>query len=271
MARLLGSFCLLLSLAPTALAANVSIKWHGQSFFEIKSSKGTVVAIDPHNIEGFGRIEVKADVVLISHYHIDHNAPQPIANVAKTKVLCGLKNAKVSNPYLGAPANRKDDEFNEIDEKVKDVHIQSMASYHDKVQGMQRGKNSIFIIDVDGVRIVHLGDLGHTLTDAQVKKLGKVDVLMVPVGGIYTLNGKDAKEVVAQVQPRKYVVPMHYSVPRVYEFLLGIDEFLEDQDEKWIKKYKDNELVVDSEEAARKNPIIAVLSHLPKEEKKEDK
>jgi len=271
MKHILAVFCLLLGVSQTSFAANVTIKWHGQSFFEIRSSKGTVVAIDPHNIEGFGRREVKADVVLISHYHIDHNAPQPIANVAKTKVLCGLKNPKATNPYAGAAANRKDDEFNEFDEKVNDVRIQSMASYHDKVQGMQRGKNSIFILDVDGVRIVHLGDLGHTLTDAQLKKLGKVDVLMIPVGGIYTLNGKDAKEVVAQVQPRKYIVPMHYSVPRVYEFLLGIDEFLEEQDEKWIKKYKDNELIVDGEEAARKNPFIAVLSYQPKEEKKEEK
>src|SRR5262245_34617040 len=117
MMRFLGSFCLLFGLVPVATASKVTIKWHGQSFFEIKSSKGTVVAIDPHNIEGFGRLEIKADVVLISHFHIDHNAAQPIANVARTKVFCGLKNPKVTNPYLGAAANRKDDEFNEIDEK----------------------------------------------------------------------------------------------------------------------------------------------------------
>lgn len=265
MLRVSGSCLVLIALVQPVAAAKVSIKWHGQSFFEIKSSKGTVVAIDPHNIDGFGRREVKPDLLLLSHFHIDHNAPQPIANIGKVKVLSGLKNAK------GAAGNRKDDEFNEFTETVKDVKVQAIASYHDKAEGILRGKNTLFVIELDGVRIAHLGDLGHTLTESQVKKLGKIDVLMLPVGGIYALNGKDAREVVQQIQPRKFVVPMHYGIPKVYEFLLNLDEFLEEQDEKWIKKFKDNELVVDGEEVARKNPTIAVLSHEPPEEKKEDK
>ena len=94
----------LMALALTAIfiggasAKDVVIKWHGQSFFEIKSSSGAVIVIDPHNIEGYGRREVKADAVLMSHYHIDHTAPEPIPNFDKAKKLYGLKKTKEGSP-----------------------------------------------------------------------------------------------------------------------------------------------------------------------------
>jgi L-ascorbate metabolism protein UlaG (beta-lactamase superfamily) len=254
----------LLALSSPAAAKNVTIRWHGQSFFEVRSDAGTVLAVDPHNIEGYGRREVKADAVLMTHYHIDHLAPEPITNFSATKKIHGLKNPK------GLAGNRRDDEFNEVNETVKGVKVTSIASYHDKVQGMTRGKNSIFILEVDGLRIVHLGDLGHTLTPGQVKAIGAVDVLMIPVGGIYTVNGVDAKKVVEQLQPKRYVLPMHYGT-KVYDFLLSEDEFLDEQDEKYVKKSKFNELVVDTDEAPRKQPYIMMLSWEPKEEKKDDR
>jgi L-ascorbate metabolism protein UlaG (beta-lactamase superfamily) len=92
---------------------------------------------------------------------------------------------------------------------------------------MQRGKNSIWIVEADGLVFCHLGDLGHELTPEQVKAIGKVDVLMVPIGGIYTLNGEQAKKVVEQIKPRLYILPMHYGVPG-YDDLIGPDEFLEE-------------------------------------------
>src|SRR5687768_14966021 len=101
MTRFLALCCAFLALTSATSAAPVTIKWHGQSFFEIKSSKGTIIVIDPHNIEAYGRKEVKADLVLVSHFHIDHTAPQPIANINKAKILFGLKNAK------GVSGNRK--------------------------------------------------------------------------------------------------------------------------------------------------------------------
>jgi L-ascorbate metabolism protein UlaG (beta-lactamase superfamily) len=260
MLRSLMTVGLIAVLASSSAAKNISIKWHGQSFFEIKSSDGTVIAIDPHNIEGYGRREVKADGVLISHYHIDHTAPEPIANWSTTKKLYGLKNPK------GVEGNRKNDEFNEFDEKIKDVRVRCLGTYHDKTQGMQRGKNGIFILEVDGLRIVHLGDLGHLLSPGQIKAIGKVDVLMIPVGGVYTLNGSDAKKVVAQLEPSRYVIPMHYGT-KVYNFLLTEEEFLDEQDEKTIKKFKDNELIVDADAVARNKPIIAMLNYEPKEQK----
>lgn len=248
-------------LVPAAAAKDVTIKWHGQSFFEIKSSAGTTIVIDPHNLEAYGRRQVKADAVLISHYHIDHSALDPIANARDTKIIYGLKNKKKGE------GNRRDDEFANIDEKVKDVHVRSLGSYHDEVGGMKRGKNSIFILDVDGLRIVHLGDLGHKLHSSTLKKLGKVDVLMIPVGGTYTLNGSDAKEVVAQIKPRRYIIPMHYGTA-VYRHLLGLDEFLDEQEPKLIKRFKGNELIIDADAVPRKDPLIAILNYEPVEDKK---
>jgi L-ascorbate metabolism protein UlaG (beta-lactamase superfamily) len=249
-------------LAGSASAKNVTIKYHGQSFFVIKSSSGTVIAIDPHNIEAYGRLEIKADTVLISHYHIDHCSPEPIVDFEKTKVLYGLKNPK------GFGGLRKNDEFNEFDVKVKDVQIKSIGCYHDKMQGMQRGKNSIFILEVDGLRIVHLGDLGHLLSAKQVEAIGKVDVLMIPVGGIYTINGTDAKKVVAQLKPTRHIMPMHYGT-KVYSYLLTEEEFLDEQDEKIIKRLKDNEMTIDGDAVPRKDqPHITLLSY---EEKDKDK
>ncbi len=251
-------------LTPAAPAKNVSIRWHGQSFFEIRSSGGTRVVIDPHILEAYGRKQIKADLVLISHFHNDHmgqnggltavDGVTDFLKPGKVKVVFGLKNKK------GPLGNRDDDAFNEVDVKVGDVHVEAVGTYHDDMQGLRRGKNTVFILEVDGLRIAHLGDLGHTLSEAQIKKIGKVDVLLIPVGGIYTLNGSEAKTVVAQLKPRRYIIPMHYGT-KVYEDLLGPEEFLEEQKEGTVKQYKTNELVVDSEAAVPANPIIAVLNY----------
>jgi L-ascorbate metabolism protein UlaG (beta-lactamase superfamily) len=261
-------------LGPVAAAKDVTIKWHGQSFFEIKSSAGTTIVIDPHNLEAYGRRSVKADAVLISHFHIDHAALDPIANARSTKIITGLKNKKGKPDVDGLrkiiEGSRREDEFANVDEKVKDVHIRSLGSYHDDVGGMKRGKNSIFILDVDGLRIVHLGDLGHRLHPSTLKKIGKVDVLMVPVGGTYTINGAEAKEVVAQIKPRRYIIPMHYGTA-VYRHLVGPEEFLDEQDPKLIKRFKTNELIIDADAVPRKDPVIALLSYEPAEEKSKPK
>lgn len=224
--------------------AKVTIKWHGQSFFEVESSKGTRVVIDPHAIEEYGRISVNADLVLISHLHNDHTQIGVVENRARAKVLQGVK-------VVGRKM-----EWNPIDEKFADVRVQTVGTYHDDVQGMERGKNAVFIVEMDGLRIVHLGDLGHVLTEAQVKAIGPVDVLMIPVGGVYTLNGTEAKKVVAQLKPRRYVIPMHCGT-KVYDDLLPPDEFLEDQ--KNVKRLPGNKLVVETDFKPAA-PVVAVLN-----------
>ena len=194
----------------------MTLRWYGQSFFVLESTKGTLVAFDPHAIEAFGRHEVNADLVLMSHLHDDHTQIGVIANGAKAKVVQGLR------------VRGKTTEWVPADFTFKDVHVRSVGTYHDTVEGMQRGKNTVFIVEVDGLRIVHLGDLGHVLSPKDVQKIGPVDVLLVPIGGVYTINGSEAKKVVEQLKPKQFIVPMHYGV-KGYDDLLPADEFLEDQ------------------------------------------
>jgi L-ascorbate metabolism protein UlaG (beta-lactamase superfamily) len=221
---------------PAPLAdGKTHIRWFGQSFFIITSAKGTRVAIDPHAIQEYGRfLGLKADAVLFSHLHNDHTQKEVFENHKDKnfKVISGLTTK-------GRP------DWARIDEKFKEFHIRTVGTYHDDVEGMKSGKNAVFILEVDGWKIVHLGDLGHRLTPAQVKKIGPVDVLMIPVGGVYTLNGSEAKEVQAQLKPREYVIPMHYGNIR-YDDLLPVDEFLEDNPLP-VALSKDGKLLVNKE------------------------
>ena len=208
------------------------LRWHGHSYFDLTTSKGTRIVFDPHAIEGYGRQGVPADLVLISHSHNDHNQLGVLSNPGKFKVLEGLK--QTGNKV----------EWNLLDEKFRDVRVRTVGVYHDNNQGLEKGKNAVFIVEADGLRFVHLGDLGHVLTKEQVKEIGPVDVLMIPVGGIYTLNGADAKEVVAELKPKKYILPMHYGT-KVFDDVLTADEFLEDQKKESIKKKDTNQLEID--------------------------
>lgn len=218
----------------------LTLRWYGQSFFVLESPKGARIAIDPHMIEAFGRQTVKADVVLISHPHPDHVRVDAIENRAQAKIIEGIK-TPAGAPPEGVSAART--QWNPVDEQFKDVKIRSVPTYHDSMQGLRRGKNTSFVLDVAGVRIVHLGDLGHLLTEEQLRSLGTVDVLLIPVGGVYTLNGDQAKKVVAQIKPTKYVIPMHYGT-RVFDDLLPADEFLDGQ-KNVQKMLTTNELIID--------------------------
>jgi L-ascorbate metabolism protein UlaG (beta-lactamase superfamily) len=223
-----------------------TLRWHGQSFFDLETSKGTRVAFDPHAIEAYGRIIVKADVVLISHLHNDHTQVDVIDN-PKKKIIQGLTGT-----------GRKV-EWNPVDEKFKDIRIRAVGVYHDNAQGLEKGKNAIFIVEADGLRFVHLGDLGHLLTPEQIQKIGPVDVLMIPVGGVYTLNGTEAKKVVAQLKPRLYVIPMHYGT-KAFEDLLPVDEFLEDQPRENIKLFPRSNALTIEPDFKPAQPVVAVLN-----------
>jgi len=224
----------------------LSIRWHGQSFYEIRTSAGTRIVIDPHAIEAYGPKLVKADLILFTHPHSDHTQFQAVENWQKVKVIGGVKDA-----------GGRQVTWNNVDEKFKDVHIRTVGTFHDTMNGMRRGLNSVIILEVDGFRIVHLGDLGHLLSAAQVREIGAVDVLMIPVGGVYTINGSEAKDVVAQLKPRYLVLPMHHGT-RVYQDLLGPEEFLEDQ--KNVKKYTTNEISLDVGQKPPEEPSIALLT-----------
>jgi L-ascorbate metabolism protein UlaG (beta-lactamase superfamily) len=243
---LLAGVFLIVAFPIQAASKKVVLRWHGQSFFELQSSKGTRIIFDPHAIEAYGRITVRGDVVLISHYHNDHTQVDVVEDRARAKILVGLQGAG------------KKADWNAIDENIRDVHIRTVGVYHDDVKGLERGKNAVFVVEVDGLHVVHLGDLGHVLSEAQVKAIGPVDVLMIPVGGIYSINGSEAKKIVAQLKPRQYVLPMHYGT-KVFDEVLPVDEFLEDQKPENIKRFDSNELVIDPAFKPAE-PIIAVLN-----------
>lgn len=234
MLRLLATITCIGLFAGTALAEPkeklLTIRWFGQSFFQIETGDGTKIAIDPHSMPEFGRPTCTADLVLISHEHDDHNQVNALTDSEKAKVIRGLT------------IKGKKQDWNKVDEKFKNIRIRTVPSYHDMEEGLKRGKNSIFVIETDGLKIAHLGDLGDVLTDEQIKAIGPVDILMIPVGGIYTINGEKAREVVKQLKPRLYILPMHYGTDTL-DSLQPPDEFVEG--EKNVRKIeKSNVLTV---------------------------
>lgn len=250
MKRFLAAFCMALAFSIAAPAQDqakpIQVFYHYHSFFEIHSSKGTVIVIDPHTIEGYGPPKkLKADIVLMSHKHNDHTQKGVVEN---------LKEAKVIEGWKGQASNLK---WNIVDEKIKDVHIRTVGTYHDEDQGMKYGINTVFIIEVDGWKIVHLGDLGHLLTPKQVKDIGECDVLMIPVGGIYSLNGSQASKVVKQLNPKEYIFPTHYGTSLVQD-TLPPDEFLEGWSSKQIARDKGNKITL-NRDPNRPRPLVVML------------
>jgi len=112
--------------------------------------------------------------------------------------------------------------------EIKGVKFNGIPTYHDEVQGEQRGSNTIFCFEVDGVKVCHLGDLGHQLTDKQVAEIGKVDILLVPVGGFYTIDATVASKVCDQLKP-KVIIPMHFKTNKCAFPISGADEFLHEK------------------------------------------
>jgi len=194
----------------------LTIRWFGQSFFQVEASDKTLIVVDPHSMIEYNRPTCKADLVLITHEHDDHNQPDALTDSREAKIIRGLT------------VKGKRQEWAKIDEKFKDIKIRSVPSFHDAEDGLKRGKNSIFVFEVDGLKIAHLGDLGHSLEAEQIKAIGGIDILMIPVGGIYTINGEKAREVVDQLKPRLYVLPMHYG-NRAVDTLQDPSEFIEGQ------------------------------------------
>jgi L-ascorbate metabolism protein UlaG (beta-lactamase superfamily) len=176
-------------------AKEVTFKWFGQSCFLIETSQNTRIITDPMEMGAY-KIpkDIEPDIVTVSHEHFDHNQVDAVSG--KPVVLRGLTSGGI--------------DFAAIDQKIKEVRVFTVSSYHDKSQGSQRGKNAIFVFEFDGIKIAHLGDLGDSLTPASIQKIGAVDVVMIPVGGTYTVFGKEADHVISQLNPKLIVFPMHF-------------------------------------------------------------
>jgi L-ascorbate metabolism protein UlaG (beta-lactamase superfamily) len=195
----------------TADAGATGLRWFGQAMFLLTSPGGTRILLDPYNNIGYPippASETQAAAATISHEHGDHNNG---ALAGPGEVLKGLTA----------------DGWATIDRTFGDVRIRVVQSFHDNAGGAQRGRNAIFVYETAGLKLVHLGDLGHRLTDDQLRAIGgSADVVMVPVGGGFTVGAPEATEVVAQLAP-KLVFPMHYKTPAISLNIATVDAFLE--------------------------------------------
>ena len=184
----------------------MNINWYGQSCFQISSSQGknnhVSIVIDPFDEStGLKPPKLQADIVLVTHDHSDHN---------NVKAVSG-------EPFIAKGPGEYD---------IKGVFIQGIPGYHDNIQGAQRGSITIYTIDTEGIRLCHLSDLGQKeLTSSQLDKIGNIDILMIPIGGIYTIDAAEAVKVMAQIEPR-IIMPMHYKIPKLKIKLDDIDKFL---------------------------------------------
>jgi len=164
----------------------------------------------------YDELDESADIVTVSHDHLDH------CNVAAVK----------GNPEVVRETA-----------EVKGIKIKAIPSYHDDSEGKDRGRNTMFSIEMDGIRVLHPGDLGHLLSDPDVQEIGKVDIMFLPVGGHFTIDPMVAGQLCDQLKP-KVIIPMHFKTDKCNLPIVGVDEFL---------KGKENVTRLDSSEVEFKN------------------
>ncbi len=182
----------------------MKIKWLGHACFLITSRDGLRVITDPYAVGGgigYAPVNEAADVVLVSHGHGDHS------NIS----------ALQGKPEVVRGSGRQ---------TAGGIEFRGIDTYHDGVQGEQRGTNRAFSFTVDDVNLCHLGDLGHVLTPEQVSEIGPVDVLFVPVGGFYTIDADEAGKVCGLLNPR-LIIPMHFKTSGCAFPIASVDGFLE--------------------------------------------
>lgn len=183
----------------------MDITYLGHSSFKIKTKTATVV-MDPFDpkMVGLKYAGVEADIVTVSHNHKDHNRVDLVKGVKKV----------ISGPG---------------EYEVMGVSIIGISTFHDGEGGTLRGKNTVYVIETEGLTLVHLGDLGHDLSEKQLEELGDVDVLIIPIGGEYTIGSREAVKIVQNIEPN-FIIPMHYRQEglskELFDKLAPVDTFL---------------------------------------------
>ena len=215
----------------------MKIKWNGHACFTITAPDGTTIVTDPYEpgafdgAVGYGPVDDRADVALVSHDHADHNYVQGLAG--KPQVLTGPGSAK-------------------------GVEFAAVQTAHDEKEGTERGKNTLFAFEIDGVRVGFMGDLGHLLSDEQLAALGRIDVLLVPTGGVFTVGPEQAKQLVGQIKP-KLVIPMHYKTPECGFPLAEVEDFAGQLAE--VKKLGSSEVEISAAALPSPGPELWILAH----------
>ena len=172
----------------------MKITWYGHAAFGIVADDGVRIIIDPYESGAFGgaltygKITDEADIVLTSHDHDDHNCTK------------GIRGKFIRIRTEGV-------------HEVKGVRIEAIPTYHDPSKGKERGENLVFKIEVGGITIVHAGDLGHILGKETLTKVGKADILLLPVGGFYTVDAAEASRIMTDIAP-SITIPMHYKTEK---------------------------------------------------------
>jgi L-ascorbate metabolism protein UlaG (beta-lactamase superfamily) len=188
----------------------MKICWYGHSCFEIANN--LTIVTDPHDGRsiGIGKPEVEADIILVSHNHYDHNSVRTVSK----------KNTRVINEIASL--------------KIKGVKIQGFPAFHDDSKGAKRGKIILFKFEMEGVDFLHASDLGHLIDDELANQLGKIDILFIPIGGVFTIDAVNAWKVIEKLKP-KVAIPMHYKISGLSIPLDEPDPFLEHAKDKVVR------------------------------------
>ena len=218
----------------------MKIKWLGHSAFLVTSDSGVRIITDPYESGGYnGGVGYKpirdaADIVTISHEHSDHNYAKDITGKPEIIRKTGTH-------------------------EVKGIAIQGVLTCHDKTSGRQRGLNTVFCLTVDDIRVCHLGDLGHELSPKEIAAIGNVDVLLIPVGGFFTIDAAEAFRTVNALKP-KVVFPMHYKTPVIDFPIASADEFTAKMNGYAVKKIGGSEAELHEDRLPEKTEIW-ILEH----------
>ncbi len=179
------------------------INYLGHAKFLIELDSGYRIVTDPYDSSvGYRMEKLRVDAVLVSHQHHDHNAVETVTGVTSVIDSAGV--------WTLEPG----------------VSVRAIEAFHDEAQGSKRGKTLLFVLEAEGLKIAHLGDLGHLPTDEQVSQLKNVDVLMIPVGGFFTIDAATAKQTCELINPRT-IIPMHYKTVVNQSWPIApVDDFL---------------------------------------------
>lgn len=192
----------------------MKLQWYGHACFLLTAENGTRILTDPCAPKtGHDLHDIACEGITSSHGHYDHNYFE----------------AAVGSPAILNEAGSYE---------LGGIRITALPCFHDEEQGAKRGTNLIFVYEIDGLRVAHLGDLGHQLSEELIAAIGKLDILLCPIGGIYTVDAAGAAKVAAVLQPKVFV-PMHYKTPALTLNIGGLDEFLAQMGDVPVQKLND--------------------------------